>query len=215
MPTISRHCFGIFFDGQLGGAVVYGSEYGENLGVWDRYGYSGRIIALQRGACAHWAHPHAASKLIRASMRLLPERYAVVTATVDAMAGEIGTIYQAAGFDYVGVMHPGRRALIKVSGRTISERRAGLIAGTQGRRALAALGFVPPLCPVGRDLPVSRIAHRAQGPAARDCAPDPALSSEDRRQSMARGSVLILQACSALQRTPIRYPQRYPTVIVR
>ena len=166
-------------------------------------------------ACAHWAHPHAASKLIRRSMDLLPERYKVITATVDAIAGEIGTIYQACGFDYVGTMHRGVRAHITAGGRTMSERRAGLIAGTQGRRALAALGFVPPLCPVGRDLPVSRIAHRAQGPAARDCAPDPALSSEDRRQSMARGSVLILQACSALQRTPIRYPQRYPSVIVR
>lgn len=75
MPAVSRHCFGIFFDGELGGAVVYGDEYGENLGVWRRYGYDGRIIALLRGACCHWAHPHAASK--RRSMDLLPDRYAV------------------------------------------------------------------------------------------------------------------------------------------
>ena len=91
MPALVRHCFGIFFDDRLGGAVVYGDEYGENLSVWDHYGFSGRIIALQRGACVHWAHPHAASKLIRRSMKLLPERYKVVTATVDADAGEIGT----------------------------------------------------------------------------------------------------------------------------
>lgn len=141
MPAISRHCFGIFFGEHLGGAVVYGSEYGENLGVWDRFGFTGKIIALQRGACAHWAHPHSASKLIRGSMRLLPERYAVVTATVDAMAGEIGVIYQAAGFDYVGVMKAGGRALVKVNGRTISERQAGQLTGTQGARALARLGF--------------------------------------------------------------------------
>ena len=32
MPAVSRHCFGIFFDGELGGAVVYGDEYGESLG---------------------------------------------------------------------------------------------------------------------------------------------------------------------------------------
>jgi hypothetical protein len=88
LPAVTRHCYGIFFDGELGGAVVYGDEYGENLGVWDRYGYSGRIIALLRGACLPWAHPHAASKLIRRSMDLLPERYRVVTATVDALAGE-------------------------------------------------------------------------------------------------------------------------------
>jgi hypothetical protein len=72
MPAAIRHCFGIFFDGELGGAVIYGDEYGENLGVWDKYGYSGKIIALLRGACVHWAHPHAASKLIRGSMGLLP-----------------------------------------------------------------------------------------------------------------------------------------------
>src|SRR5262249_23603123 len=57
-----------------------------------------KIIALLRGACARWAHPHAASKLVRCSMRLLPEKYKVVTATVDGDAGrgwhhlEVGTI---------------------------------------------------------------------------------------------------------------------------
>ena len=72
-------------------------------------------------------------------MRLLPERYAVVTATVDARAGEVGTIYQAAGFDYVGVMRAGGRALVRVNGTLMSERQAGRLAGTRG--ALARLGF--------------------------------------------------------------------------
>jgi hypothetical protein len=140
MP-VSRFHFGIFFDGELGGAVVYGDEYAENLGVWDRYGFDGKIIALLRGACVHWAHQHSPSKLIRRSMDLLPQKYAVVTATVDADAGEIGTIYQTAGFDFVGVMRQGRRASIRLNGRHLSERRAGLITGTQGVRALARLGF--------------------------------------------------------------------------
>jgi hypothetical protein len=142
MPAVSRYCFGLFFDGELGGAEVYGDEYGENLGVWDRYGYSGKIIALLRGACTHWAHRHSASKLIRRSMRLLPKHYTVVTATVDAMAGEIGTIYQACGFDYVGVMrHQGGRALVRINGKPMSERQAGRLVGTQGAHALARLGF--------------------------------------------------------------------------
>jgi hypothetical protein len=141
MPAVSRYAFGILFDGRLGGAVVYGDEYGENLGVWDRYGYRGRIIALQRGACAHWAHPHSASKLIRRSMRLLPDRYKAVTATVDGAAGEVGIIYQACGFDYVGTMCAGGRALVSVNGKRISERQAGRLTGTRGARALARLGF--------------------------------------------------------------------------
>ena len=118
-----------------------GDEYAENLGVWRRYGFDGRIIALQRGACCHWAHPHAASKLIRRSMDLLPDRYTVVTATVDAEAGEIGTIYQACGFEFVGIMRGGGRASVRVNGKTMSERQAGSLVGTQGSSALARLGF--------------------------------------------------------------------------
>jgi hypothetical protein len=41
MPAVSRYCFGIFFGERCGGAVVYGDEYAENLGVWDRYGFTG------------------------------------------------------------------------------------------------------------------------------------------------------------------------------
>jgi hypothetical protein len=142
MPAVSRLAFGIFFGDELGGAVVYGDvEYAENLGVWDRYGYSGKIIALLRGACLPWAHPHAASKLIRRSMDLLPERYKVITATVDRAVGEIGTIYQACGFDYVGVMRLGGRVVIAIDDKRLSERQAGRLAGTRGVHALAKLGF--------------------------------------------------------------------------
>ena len=130
-----------FFAGELGGAVVYADEASENLGVWNRYGFTGKIITLARGACLPWAHPHAASKLIRRSMDLLPERYKIVTATVDAFAGEVGTIYQACGFDYVGTMRQGGRALIRVNGKHLSERQVGRLVGTRGARALARLGF--------------------------------------------------------------------------
>jgi len=79
--------------------------------------------------------------VIRRSMDLLPERFKVVTATVDVDAGEIGTIYQACGFDYVGVMRPGGRALTRVNGKTLSERQMHRLTGTRGARALTRLGF--------------------------------------------------------------------------
>ncbi len=107
MPVAVRHCFGIFFGDRLGGAVMYGVEYGENLGLWDQYGYTEKIIALLRGASAHWANPHTGSKLIGRSMVLLPPEYKVITATVDPQVGEVGVIYQAAGFHYVGQMWRG------------------------------------------------------------------------------------------------------------
>jgi len=137
MPAVVWYSFGIFYDDILAGVVCYGPEYSENLGKiareqgrpmanWQKYGYEGRMILLSRGACVHWAHPHSASKLIRKSMDLLPEKYAVVTATVDDMAGEIGTIYQAAGFDYVGSM---RVANPNVKSGPIDYRRGWVIAG--------------------------------------------------------------------------------------
>lgn len=99
MGAVGR-AYGIYFGGELAGAVTYSPEPCENFGRWDKYGFTGKIILLSRGACVHWAHPHSASKLIRGSMRLLPDRYEIVTATVDPGAGEIGTIYQACGFVY-------------------------------------------------------------------------------------------------------------------
>jgi hypothetical protein len=65
----------------------------------------------------------------------------VITATVDDRCGEIGAVYQAAGFHFVGVMRQGGRALVSINGKLISERQARRIAGTRGAKALARLGF--------------------------------------------------------------------------
>jgi hypothetical protein len=147
MPALGRWAFGIFFGERCGGVAVFGDEYAENLAVWDRYGFTGKIVALLRGACLPWAHRHSASKLIRGAMALLPERYRIVTATCCAGAGEIGSVYQAAGFDFVGQMYGGTRALIHYQGRVISERHAKRRFGTCGRRELAALGIRAHLVP--------------------------------------------------------------------
>lgn len=116
MPAVTWHCFGLYFEGKYcGGVVCYGPEYSENLGKltrekggkradWSKYGYEGKMILLSRGACVHWSHPHSASFLIRKSMKMLPTKYEVITCTTDHAAGEIGTIYQACGFHYVGSM---------------------------------------------------------------------------------------------------------------
>ena len=115
LPAVVWHSFGIFFDGLCGGVVTYSPEYSENLGAvaratnrggadWSKYGYEGRMILLSRGACPHWTPPNTASRLIRISMRLLHPKYEIITATVDPAAGEIGTVYQACGFTYVGSM---------------------------------------------------------------------------------------------------------------
>lgn len=142
MASISQYCYGIFFDGVLGGTVIYGSEYSENLGTWDKYDYTGKIILLNRGACVHWTPIGAASKLIRQSMKLLPSKYKVITCTVDSNAGEIGTIYQACNFHYVGVMRKTKhRDCFIINGRKYSART---IRGRYGHQRLEDLKKIEP-----------------------------------------------------------------------
>jgi hypothetical protein len=58
-----------------------------------------------RGACVHWAHPHAASFLISRACAAAYRDFGwtVFFAYSDRMAGEIGTVYQACNWRYVGV----------------------------------------------------------------------------------------------------------------
>ncbi len=73
-------------------------------------------------------------------MKLLPPQYTVVTCTVDAAASEVGTIYQACGFDYVGTMHNGIRTQVHINGTVMNERQAGRLFGTQVRVRSPNLG---------------------------------------------------------------------------
>lgn len=135
MPTIVWFTYGIFFDGVCGGVVVYGAEYSENLGHWDKYGYTGKMILLARGACVYWTPTGTASKLIMRSIKMLPEKYEVVTATVDSLAGEIGTIYQACGFHYVGSMRDSNPNIKNKGGARFGVKINGHLFGSRAMRA--------------------------------------------------------------------------------
>jgi hypothetical protein len=141
MPAVTWYTYGIFFDGVCGGVVVFGPEYAENLGVWDSYGYTGKIICLSRGACTHWAHPHSATKLIMQSARMLPKRFEVVTATSDYKAGEIGTIYQACGW-HAARMNTHTRSGAIVNGKRVSSRALRGARGKSDRATIANIGGV-------------------------------------------------------------------------
>lgn len=74
--------------------------------------------------------------LIRKSMRLLPPKYEVITATVDELAGEIGTVYQAAGFYYIGSMRenmglPTERFGVIIDGKLYNARSIRQKIGNQ------------------------------------------------------------------------------------
>jgi hypothetical protein len=61
-------------------------------------------VCLARGACVHWGHPHAASFLISRACKLAHEQFGwrIFYAYADPMAGEIGTVYQACNWLYLG-----------------------------------------------------------------------------------------------------------------
>jgi hypothetical protein len=109
LPKYCRFYFGLYFkinnQDYLGGVVALQPEYGENMGVWDKYGYTGKIIQLSRGVCLWWTPKNSASFMISKVSKWLKDNthYKVLTATIDPSAGEIGTIYQSLNWYYVGV----------------------------------------------------------------------------------------------------------------
>ncbi len=100
---VNRH-YGIFFGMFCAGVTSWGPA-GYNLPrllktfdlANDELGY------LARGACVHWAPTGTNSKLVAHSLRFERKRGTkMAIAFADTDAGEIGTIYQAANWTYVG-----------------------------------------------------------------------------------------------------------------
>lgn len=110
MPGFSKYFFGLFFNingnEYLGGVLVYGPEYGANTNVWYKYGFDDKILLLSRGVCLWWTPKNTASYFISRANKWIKDNthYRIITATIDPMAGEFGTIYQSLNWYYVGLM---------------------------------------------------------------------------------------------------------------
>ena len=146
MPVCVKHCFGLFFphknkkDWLLGGVTVFSSEYAENTGVWDKYGFGGKIILLARGVCVHFCPKNTNSHLVMESIKLLPKQYEVITCTVDNLAGEVGTIYQSCNFIYVGAMRKNKkRTGCIINGKLYGTRTLRQMFGTQDKAKIMKL----------------------------------------------------------------------------
>jgi hypothetical protein len=109
MGTTQYH-YGIYYDGVCAGVVCFGYFQAMNTNsgghpyapyVGEKYGDRG--IQLTRGACIFWAHEHSGSKLIAYGLREMAKKgYKYVIAFSDPEAGEIGTLYQATNWYYLG-----------------------------------------------------------------------------------------------------------------
>ncbi len=106
MSTTSHH-YGIYFDNVCGGVVCYGNNCTANFNVPTEFGLTIKEVwTLARGACVHWTPKGSASKLIAQSLKLFKEdvpEAQVVIAYSDTNAGEIGTVYQATNWFYIGM----------------------------------------------------------------------------------------------------------------
>jgi len=86
------------FDGNVAGAVAFSRS-----GFGGSFTYLGNEAwKLARGVTLHWAPTWASSALISRSLRLLFDDPTFVVAFSDWEAGEVGTVYQASGWVYLG-----------------------------------------------------------------------------------------------------------------
>ncbi len=108
MAPSSDH-FGIFFSHYCAGVTCVTTSSGTASQNTSRmFGLTQHQLGiLARGACVHWAPTGANSKLISWTVKLLgrgvgSHPYKLLIAYSDPDAGEIGTVYQACGWTYIG-----------------------------------------------------------------------------------------------------------------
>ena len=89
---------------ELIGVACFGRPASPQAGDICGKPYRHLAIALERGACVHWAPKNAASYLITHAVRAAHREHgwSIVYAYADSEAGEIGTVYQAANWHYIG-----------------------------------------------------------------------------------------------------------------
>ena len=102
MPQRPTHRFIAEYKGKLAGAIVMAVPNNFSL----IFGKENRNLEklISRGACISWSPKNLASSLIMYSIRWMAKNtpYRFFTAYSDPHAGELGTIYQACNFVYLG-----------------------------------------------------------------------------------------------------------------
>jgi hypothetical protein len=105
MPSVGLAYFGLITpDGEIAGVVCFGAGGGTNSHNVCGEKFKHLTVCLERGACTHWCHEHGGSFLVSAACKLASRLFGwkVFYAYSDEEAGEIGTIYQACNWTYIG-----------------------------------------------------------------------------------------------------------------
>lgn len=99
-PSVS-YAFGLFSEDELIGVVTYGTPPSAPLrrGVAGDL-YKNKVLELNR-LCLKYNRKNEASRLVGASLRMLPE--SIVVSFADPTQGHTGYVYQACNFLYCGL----------------------------------------------------------------------------------------------------------------
>lgn len=126
MGTITQHSthyFGAYFKGLLGGVVIFSIPNAFSKLIGDSTVSKERL--LSRGACASWTPKGLASSMIMQCIRWMVKNtpYRLFTAYSDPTAKELGTIYQACNFYYLGQKSgTSARYINPYTGKLVSDR---------------------------------------------------------------------------------------------
>lgn len=111
-----KWCFAARAQNVLLGVVMVGEPIKPQFGQHE--------ATIQRGAVSHLAPKNLSSRLVAFSCRYLSRNTnkRIFTAYSDPKAGEIGTIYQACNFDYIGQTFGSSFSFVLPSGKIVSRK---------------------------------------------------------------------------------------------
>jgi hypothetical protein len=145
MPIGLRACYGLRLRGELLGAACFAAMGGPIRNICGPR-FAKKAICLARGACVSHAPKNAGSFLVRWSCRQVCHDYGwkIFFAYADADAGEIGQIYQAAGWSYLGEGLGRREGAFHVDWQSPDGRRtitSNTLNHDKGKKFFRSLGW--------------------------------------------------------------------------
>ena len=119
MPGWSEFAFAQYFKNLVGGVLLFGHTTGSDKAFTKMF-KNEKVLQLQRGVNFWWTPKNSASYFISKACRWLKDNtdYNIITATCDEEAGEVGTIYQALNWSYIGAPKHGHPVFL-VDGKSI------------------------------------------------------------------------------------------------
>jgi len=97
--------YGLFFGYKLGGVACFSktTTWQAEVSICGEK-YRDKVILLNRGACANWCPKGTNSHLIAQALKAVERdtQYRIILAYSDRRAGEVGTVYQATNWHFIG-----------------------------------------------------------------------------------------------------------------